>query len=90
MFKLEIYRQYWMLFSLAAGGIVMLATILWYLAVWRERGIETRAQLEITGFRSFAQWLQLAFPWILILTILGTFIFAIVYPQYRAIDPPNW
>lgn len=90
MFNLEIYRQHWMYFSLASGSIIMLATLLWYLAVWRERGAEKKAPVEITDMRSFAQWFQLAFPWILILTILGTLIFSIVYPQIRSIYPPNW
>jgi hypothetical protein len=90
MFNLEIYRQHWMFFSIAFGGVVMFTTVLWYLAVWRERGAEKRAQAPITDVKSFALWFQRAFPWILILTILGTFLFSIVYPQLRAIHPPNW
>ncbi len=90
MYNLEIYRQHWMFFAITLGGITMLAIALWYLAVWRERGSEKQARQEITDTSSFALWVQRAFPWILILTILGTGVFAIVYPQIRAIYPPNW
>ncbi len=90
MFNLEIYRQHWMFFSLAFGAIVMFSVVLWYLAVWRERGPDKQAQAAITDAASFLLWVQRAFPWILILTILGTALFAIIYPQLRAIHPPNW
>ena len=89
MFNLEIYRQHWMFFSVAIGGIAMLWTVLWYLAVWRERGTEREAQLEITDLGSFMFWFQRAFPWILILTIIGTLVLSLVYPQIRESHPPN-
>ncbi len=90
MFNLEIYRQHWMFFSLAFGSIVMLSLVLWYLAIWRERSAERQVRTPITDIPTFALWVQRAFPWILILIILGTAIFAIVYPQLRAVYPPNW
>lgn len=90
MFNLELYRLHWMLFALFSGAIVMLATVLWYLAVWRGREAEMRGREEIRDLASFARWFQRAFPWILILTIVGTGLFAIVYPQIRAVYPPNW
>jgi hypothetical protein len=90
MFDLEIYRQHWMFLSISLGAIAMLSTVLWYLAVWRERGAEKQARIEITSFSAFVRWFQLAFPWILILTMIGTILFSIIYPQVRAIYPPNW
>lgn len=90
MFNLELYRLHWMFFALASGGITMLALLLWYLAVWKFRGTERKALLEITDVKSFMIWFQIAFPWILIMTIVGTFVFSIIYPQIRAVYPPNW
>lgn len=90
MFNFEIYRQHWAFFALSLGGITMLSMALWYLAVWRERGAEKQAQVEITDLRTFAQWFQRAFPWVLILTLAGTILFSIIYPQLRAVYPPNW
>lgn len=90
MLNLEIYREHWMFLAIALGGVLMFSTALWYLAVWRERGAEKEAQLEIRDVTTFFMWFQRAFPWILILTIFGTGLLAIVYPQIRAIHPPNW
>ncbi len=90
MFNFEIYRQHWMFFSFAFGAVAMLSLVLWYLAVWRARGMEKQTREPITDIKSLALWFQRAFPWILILTLAGTILFSIVYPQLRAVYPPNW
>ena len=90
MFNFEIYRQHWIFFALSLGVILTLVTILAYLAMWRERGAEREAQLEITDIKSFVIWFQRAFPWVLILTLAGTWLLAVLYPLMKVANPPNW
>ncbi len=90
MFNLEIYRLHWIWFALGLGDILVLLTALTYIAIWRKRGVEREAQLEITNLKSFLIWFQKTFPWILILTIAGTGLLAFVYPLLKAGNPPNW
>jgi hypothetical protein len=90
MFNLEIYRQHWIFFALSLGIILTLVIVLAYLAMWRERGAEREAQLDITDVRTFVIWFQRAFPWVLILTFAGTWFLAILYPLMKAANPPNW
>ncbi len=90
MFNFEIYRQHWIFFALSLGVILVLVIVLSYLAMWRERGAEREAELPITGIGSFALWFQRAFPWVLILTIVGTILLALVYPVMKTANPPNW
>ncbi|MFO0753887.1 MAG: hypothetical protein U0411_11265 [Thermodesulfovibrionales bacterium] len=87
----EIEQIRWVFAALAGGGILALLFVLSYTAMWKTRKVEgEQAQVRITGIRSFYLWLQAAFPWILLLTMAGTFLFSILYPLIRAAEPPNW
>ncbi len=90
MYNFEIYRQHWIFFALSLGVILLLVTILAYLAMWHERGDERETQIPVTDVRSFVIWFQRAFPWVLILTLAGTWLLAIVYPLMKSANPPNW
>ncbi len=90
MFNFEIYRQHWIFFALFLGVILVLTMVLSYLAMWRERGVEKETQVSITDIRTFLIWFQRAFPWVLILTIAGTWLLAILYPLMKSVNPPNW
>lgn len=90
MFDLEVYRLNWIWFALGLGDIVMLFTILSYIAMWRVRGAEREAQLEITNIKSLSTWLLKTFTMVLLLTMLLTGLLAFVYPVLKGFDPPNW
>ncbi len=88
MFNFEIYRQHWIFFALSLGVILMLVMVLAYLAMWRERGAER--EVPITDIKTLVIWFQRAFPWVLILTLAGTWLLAILYPLMKSVNPPNW
>lgn len=90
MFNFEIYRQHWLFFALSLGAILMLMIVLSYIAIWRERGAEKEAPVPITDIRTFFIWFQRAFPWVLILTLAGTWLLAVLYPLLKSVNPPNW
>jgi hypothetical protein len=90
MFNLEVYRFHWIWFALSLGAILVLWTVLTYVAIWRVRGAEREAQLEITGLRSFSIWLLKTFTMVLLLTMLGTALLALIYPVLKSFNPPNW
>lgn len=90
MLDYEIFRHNWIFFGLGFGLILMIFTVLSYMAIWRERGAEKEARLEIVDFRSFAKWFFVTFPWVLILTFAATWAFALIYPFVVAVRPPNW
>ncbi len=90
MLDYEIYRHHWIFFGLGLGAVIGFLTVLSYMAIWREREAEKKAQVEIIDFRSFARWFFTTFPWVLILTFAATWIMALLYPFLKAADPPNW
>lgn len=90
MFNLEVYRLNWILFALGLGGIVMLFLVLSYIAIWRVRGEEREAQMEIRDVKSFSAWLLKTFTMVLLLTMLLTGLLAFIYPVLKGFDPPNW
>ncbi len=90
MLDYEIFRHNWIFFGLGLGSVLLLLTALTYMAIWRERGAEREAQVEIVDLRTFLQWFLRTFPWVLILTFALTWGVAIIYPILIAIEPPNW
>ncbi len=90
MLDYEIYRHHWIFFGLGLGSLLVLLTALSYLAIWRERGGEKKAQVEIVDLKSFLRWFLITFPWVLILTFVATWAVAIIYPFLKMAEPPNW
>jgi hypothetical protein len=90
MFNLEVYRFTWIWFALSLGAILVLSTVLTYIAIWRARGAEREARLEIRDLKSFSTWLFKTFTMILLLTMLGTALLALIYPVLKSFNPPNW
>ncbi|OPY89556.1 MAG: hypothetical protein A4E73_02990 [Syntrophaceae bacterium PtaU1.Bin231] len=91
MFFYHMDRQHWVFFALAAGIGMVLLFVLSYLVMWSTRKLETeQANGAITGPRTFLIWFQATFPWILILTLLGTIVLTIVYSILKWKYPPNW
>ncbi len=90
MLDYEIYRHHWIFFGLGFGSFIALLTVLTYMAIWRERPAEKKAQVEIVDLKSFIQWFFITVPWVLILTFLATWVFALLYPFLKAANPPNW
>ncbi len=90
MLDYEIYRHHWIFFGLGFGTILVLLTTLLYMAIWRERQAEKKAQVEIVDLKSFLRWFLITVPWVLILTFLATWVFALVYPFMKMAEPPNW
>ncbi|HEX8950179.1 MAG TPA: hypothetical protein VF790_14520 [Dissulfurispiraceae bacterium] len=87
----EVAQNHWVFFGFFGGLILVMIFVLSYTAMWKtRRAEEEQAQVPITGLKSFYLWLQAAIPWILILTIAGTFIFAVAFTVMRAANPPNW
>jgi hypothetical protein len=91
MLYFYIHRQQWIYFALALGAILVLWAVLSYLTMWSPRKVEREeANIEIRGVKDFFIWFQAAFPWVLILTLIGTVLLAIVYPFVKIAHPPNW
>jgi hypothetical protein len=87
----EIAQEHWVILALGGGLVMVLLIALSYIAMWKTRKVEEEeVQVGIKDLKSFYLWFQAVFPWVLILTILGLSILAIVYPVLRAYDPPNW
>lgn len=91
MLYFYIHRQQWIYFALALGAILVLWAVLSYLAMWGPRKVEMHeANIDIKSISDFFIWFQAAFPWVLILTLAGTGLLAIIFPFVKMAHPPNW
>lgn len=88
---IEVFRFDWLMVAFATGLVLLVLAILTYIPIWKGQKTEKdQTDVEIKGIRSFMIWFQGTFPWVLILTLLGTFALMIVLPLYMMIHPPNW
>ncbi|MEN6623060.1 MAG: hypothetical protein ABFD50_16120 [Smithella sp.] len=88
---IEVFRFDWLMLALTIGIVLLVLTVLTYIPIWKSnKAEEDQTNVEIKDIRSFIVWLQATFPWVLILTLLGTFVLMIIFPLYMKLHPPNW
>ncbi len=86
-----IARQHWVFFGIGVGMALVLVFVLSYMIMWSSREVEEEnASVEINSFGSFLIWLQSAFPWVLILTLMLAVAVTVGYGILKVISPPNW
>lgn len=91
MLYFYIHRQQWIYFALALGAILVLWAVLSYITMWSTRELErSEANIEIKNLKDFFVWFQATFPWVLILTLAGAGLLAIIFPLVKIAHPPNW
>jgi hypothetical protein len=89
MFRFDVMQMRWLILALAGGGVLVLAVVLAYLALWRRPETEDEA-LAGEAHPALRTRLRAAVPWVLILTYAAWFVYAVVYTVFRAGRPPNW
>ena len=75
MFRLDILQNQWLVVAMALGTALTLAIALTYLAIWRPRNAQRPAR---------------AVPWIVVIVLAATAVFAVVYVALMAGNPPTW
>jgi uncharacterized Tic20 family protein len=87
----EVFRFNWLMAAFAIGLVLLVLAILTYIPIWKgQKAEKDQTDVEIKNIRSFLIWFQATFPWVLILTLLGTFVLMVIYPLFMMIHPPNW
>lgn len=88
---IEVFRFNWLMVAAATGLVLLILAILTYIPIWKSHKAEKdQTDVKIKDIRSFVVWFQGTFPWVLILTLLGTFALMIVLPLFMKMHPPNW
>ena len=96
LYQIEVQQYRWLVLALVGGLAAVLATLLVYLAFWRQRGQTVREEYETGRVETASRqpttwgWLRAFMPLFLILTYLGMLAFTIVYFARAARNPPNW
>ena len=91
MFYLDILQYQWMWFAVLGGAVLLLVTVLTYLAFWQERAGEVDEQVIAANVQpGVYAWLRAFVPWLLIVTVLLVTIYAVLYFVMAALHPPNW
>lgn len=85
--QLHVLQDQWMYLAFGGGLGLVLFWALSFLMMWRPRAKEGEKPGEspqgwITG--------QTFIPWVLIITLAGTFLYAVIYTVTKIIYPPNW
>jgi hypothetical protein len=82
MTELDVLKTQWIILAVAAGLVLALVVVLTYLMMWRPR----RDGAPATGWRGIWQHT----PWVLVLTIVGITIYALIATVRAVFWPPNW
>ena len=91
MFRLDVLQYQWAILSLFSGVILVLVTILAYMAMWRPRKDNETAVAE-SDYRgvSTGRWISSFMPWVLTLVFFSVIIFGAIYAFFMIHNPPNW
>jgi F0F1-type ATP synthase assembly protein I len=84
MYRIEVLQNQWVLMALLGGISSMLLLVLAYLGMWRPR--EKPTTEPTTNWSGAWKFM----PWFLIVTIVYTAIFMLIYTYYFITYPPNW
>jgi dolichyl-phosphate-mannose--protein O-mannosyl transferase len=80
-----------MMLGLFTGLILICATVLTYMMIWREREERGAEPMEPEPEQeSLVRWYFGFMPWILQMTFLFSLLFAILYVILTLVIPPNW
>jgi len=92
MIDYNVLHNQWLAMAILGGLVLMLATVLTYNALWRQReeGGKHIGTEKVTGPVSFVQWWVTFVPWILTLTFVAITTYAIWYVLAKVANPPNW
>ena len=84
---LDVLQYRWLILAMLGGLALVLALVLSYLALWRERAAADQPKAEEWPFRA---WLTFTVPWVLALTYVGLAVCVVVYTLAQSAYPPNW
>jgi uncharacterized membrane protein len=87
MLQIHVMQNQWLMLASAIGLAVLAGWVMSFVMMWKPRVKEGEKPGE-----TVRGWLTdySAFPWVVILTIVGTTVFAIVFTVAKIIHPPNW
>ncbi len=88
MFRNDIQQYQWLFAGLIAGVVIVAIIVLTYFPFWRARTPPVSEERPSGG--PVLPWIVAYMPWILILTFIGTLIFAIGYTARSIVHTPNW
>ncbi len=83
MLRNNLLQNQWLMLAVFGGLAVMALVVLAYIAAWRRRAVPDDAKVEYS-LRSFY------IPWVMIVVIVGTSIWGLVFTYMAAKYPPNW
>ena len=87
MLKLNVYKMLYLVIGLLGGCVLLAATVLTYLAIWRPRKESDLSRIEPTdGWKGIREHT----PWIIWLTIAAIVTYGLIFTVAKAINPPNW
>lgn len=94
MFRLYVMQHQWAALAFFAGFAGVAAMALTYMMLWsprKERPPEEALAAEPAPEpQSLWRWYFSFMPWILNMTFLLSFLFAVIYMIMLAVAPPNW
>lgn len=91
MLNLYVQQHQWVVVALMTGIALVLLFWLTYKALWRPRKDEALAEeIRVTGIVSFFDWLLSFMPWVVILLIVGSLVFTVLYVMSAGIHAPTW
>ncbi|HEX2866268.1 MAG TPA: hypothetical protein VHO03_04455 [Ignavibacteriales bacterium] len=86
MIHYQILKDLWAILAVLTGVAVLFFTVLNYFDMWRPRMSEYKKVNEKGKWILF--WRTV--PWLLKLSYIVLFIWAIAYGLYLVYNPPNW
>lgn len=86
--EVNVLKTQQIVIALAAGGVVMIATVLTYLMIWRTRQVAEPGQPAPVLKGAEGVWK--AMPWVLLLTYVASIAYATIQALALIKNPPNW
>jgi nitrogen fixation-related uncharacterized protein len=86
-------QNQWLIIAAVGGVVVLVGMVLVYLAIWRRREgplVDDAAEPAQAQRQPFWGWFKSFMPWALVLTYVGTFLWALAYLVMVALREPNW
>jgi len=94
MYRLYVMQHQWAAFAFFSGFATVAAMALTYMMIWLHRVERPPEEAQAPGPapmpQSLWRWYFSFMPWILNMTFLFSFLFALLYMVALAIAPPNW